>query len=343
MRIGSCVSKRGRITKGSFPVCKHNGKTIRMPVAIAEGKESNKKIFFSAGMHGNELNGVEILQRFMHGFNVKKLTGTIIFLPVLNTSGYSAESRYVQYDKLDLNRSFGKGKSISHVIARSVQEEVLRHCEFGVDLHDSGGDNILIPHTRVHGVTERVCKDGCTASIGSLFGTELIMDRIGRKGMFAIESYKQHNLPVLTVEIGGAMIIWEDWIPIGIRGLNNLLKHYKMIPGKLILPRKQYVMKQLDIIRKGYKAKFEGIFTLKKELGTHVSKGELVAEIHDPIHERTQEIKARHKGIVFSTKLLNKIDKDEVALTIVRASDRDVKIIDNKKKDAVLKRNSINF
>ncbi|MAG47298.1 hypothetical protein CL617_01720 [archaeon] len=343
MKIGSCVSKRGKISKGSLTVCKYKGKSIRIPIIIAEGLEGHKKVFISGGMHGNELNGVETLQRFYHDFDVKKLKGTIVFIPVLNTSGYYNEMREVEYDKSDLNRSFVKGNKVSHKIAKVVMDEVVRKCDFGIDLHDSGTDNVLIPHVRVHaGSDKKVCRDGCTINLGSMFGTELVLERNGLKGMLAIEAYQQYKIPVLTVEIGGAMIIWDKYVDIGVTGIKNLLKYNGMLDGKLILPRKQYVMHQLDIIRKGYRSKFEGIFIPKKELGKYIRKKDMIAEIHDPINERTQKLIARENSILFSMKMLNKIEKNEVALTALKLNDKDFKIINNSKnKDVLLRKNRV--
>ena len=308
MRIGTCQSSPGTIARGRLKVATYQGKAVNIPVAIAEGTRPGPTIFISAGMHGDEINGIELLQRFLHRFDAKKLAGTVIFLPVLNVPGFEAQQREVPYDSRDLNRSFGgHGTSLSHRIARTLMAEVVRRCLFGIDLHDSGTDAVLLPHSRVH--------PGCggTKELGLLFGTEIILDRAGEKGMLAIESNRHHCLPVLTVEIGGAMIIWDRFLEEGLRGLTNILVAHQMLPGKVVLPRKQAFLK----LRDAYPARVGGVINIKVRLGDFVHKRHLLAVIHDPVHEKNQGVYARECGIIFSLKRNGKIERGENALSIL--------------------------
>jgi len=311
MKIGSCEAKRGRLTFGKLSI----SKSYQMPVAVMQGKPG-KTCFISGGMHGNEINGPRLVQRVMHSIKPKELTGTIVFLPLLNVSGYHARQRRVQEDKKDLNRSFpGSTKNTSEKIAKEIFA-LADQCDFGIDCHDAGTTQALIPHPRVHINKKGICKDGCTLEMGRMLQTEILLLREGSAGMLAVEIFKRLQKPVLTFEVGGGMLIWKKYQKEAEEGIKNLLRYEGMLPGKVKTPRKQYVIK--DDERFTYKAKIEGLLTKEVELGNQVHKGDLIGIIHDPIDEKTQTIKAKHCGVVFSLKVVDKIDKDEPICSILQ-------------------------
>ena len=107
MKIGTCQSRKGSISRGELRVA--NGTSsdgVSVPVAIAQGKENGKTAFISAGVHGDELNGIVVLQRFIESFDVSQLRGTVILLPIVNVGGFRTGSRTVPEDDTDLNRCF---------------------------------------------------------------------------------------------------------------------------------------------------------------------------------------------------------------------------------------------
>lgn len=275
-------------------------------------------------MHGNEINGIQLVQQFIHSLEINKLKGTIIIIPVLNVTGFKAERRKVQYDDKDLNRSFpgrAKGSPTSR-IAYYVMKEVISKCDFGIDCHDSGSENILLPHSRIHVSKSGACEEGCTLDMGSIFGTELIMKRRGKPGMMAMAANKKHSTPVLTVEIGGGMKLWPGFLQEGVRGIKNTLIHNNMLPGQIILPRRQFV---LDY-RENYKAPSEGILRLRVNLGDAVEKGSILAEIHNPLEESYKYIKAREHGIVLSIKHQAKVVRHEGIVSLLNLDLPDIKL-----------------
>ncbi|MFH1592679.1 MAG: succinylglutamate desuccinylase/aspartoacylase family protein [Candidatus Woesearchaeota archaeon] len=315
MKVGTCIEKRGRITRGSLRVGTYKRNPVKLPVYIAAGRSSGKTIFISGGMHGDELNGIDLVQQFFHSLDVSKLKGTIVILPVLNILGYRAERRNIVGNQ-DLNRSFSKGYgSLSNNVANKIFKDVITQCSFGIDCHGSGTESALFPHTRVHINKKRICTGGCTVDIGALFGTEVIMEREGKPGMMAIESFKKLNVPILTVELGGGLVLFKKFIQVGLMGINNLLMHHHMTDGKLILPRFQYHVP--DVERDAYIADVEGILKMDKKLGSYVHKGEILGEVHNPLDERTDKIVAKACGIIFSKKIQAKVEKGERILSIL--------------------------
>lgn len=310
MRIGECASRRGAIVRGSLTLAKHHAEEIEIPVVIAEGKEKGPIAFVSAGIHGDEINGVAVLDRFLKQLDPRKLSGTLIMVPVLNITGFRAKVREVTYDNKDLNRVFNlKGRSVSHRMADTFLEEVCSQCDFGIDLHDAGDQDVLLPHSRVH--TKE--SDGCTHELGAQFGTEIVLERRGWKGMMAVECHRTYKIPVLTVEIGGGMVIWDKFIPVGVRGIRNILITHNMLKGKILLPEHQFFLSR----REGYIAPIEGILGLNKGLGDEVVSGELLGEIVNPVTGESDKINAYECGVVFSVRQQAKIDKGQTAISVI--------------------------
>ena len=309
MRVGTCVAVDGKLTNGNLTVANYKDKELKIPVLIAKGEEPGKTIFISAGIHGDEINGIEIVRKFIQEINPEKLKGMIIFLPILNPWGFKEKSRYVPFDKKDLNRCFNRnGNLISYKIASTLMKQVIRKCDFGIDLHD-GRTNLLLPHTRIFK------KDKCKylKELSHAFGSEIILQREGERGMMAIESFNAYKTPVLTVEVGGALVLRDDFTTQVIGGLKNILIYGGLLNGVLDLPVKQFF---LDV-RLGYLAPIQGILHIEVDLGDAVKKGQLIARIHNPVNDKEIKIKSKNPGVVFSVRRDAIINRGEPILSIL--------------------------
>jgi len=309
MKIGTCKAESGRITRGNLSVGVYRGKILKIPVVIMKGEESGKTIFVSAGIHGDEINGIEIINHFIKETNQDKLQGTIIFLPILNPWGFKEKSRYVPFDNKDLNRCFNKkGKSVSYKIARTLMKEVISKCDFGIDLHD-GRVNLILPHTRIFK------KDKCSylKELSHAFGSEIILQREGESGMMAVESFNVYKTPVLTVEVGGALVLREDFTTQVLSGLKNILVYGGLLNGVLDLPVRQFFLDE----RLGYLSPIQGILHIEVEIGDAVNKGQLIARIHNPINDKVVKIKSKNPGVIFSVRKDAIINKGESILSIL--------------------------
>ena len=312
MNIGTCQSEKGNLSKGELVVAVDAKEgQITIPILIARGLSDGKTIFLSAGVHGDEINGIEILQRFINNLDITELAGTIIFLPLVNVSGFKAKDRYVQYDGKDLNRCFpGDDKgTVSEQIAHTIFKEVVSRCEFGVDIHDSGKGSVLLPHPRAHIKDEKGTYDSSRLDAIAAFGTDVIMLCKGMDGVLTIEAYKHFGIPALTVEVGGAMILWEEFIQHALVGLNNILIYQGMLEGKMILPKEQFLIPGEDDI--SIKARMEGILKLKTFLGKAVDRGEELAEIYNPITLEREVILAKECGVVHDLNVSAKVNEGE--------------------------------
>lgn len=303
----------GELNFGFLPI----NKKIRLPLAVMKGKEEGTTCFISGGVHGDEINGPRLVELVMHSLDPKKLKGTIIFLPIVNITGFHYKQRHVFEDDKDLNRCFlFRGKSISYKMAKVIFDEIIRKCDFGIDCHDSGKRDILLPHSRVHRNETGEHHDGCTIDMGKILGTRIIMRRGGDRGMMAIESFKRLKKPVLTVEVGGGMVLWDDFLQEGLRGIRNVLIYNGMIKGKIKLPKEQFLIS--DVNRFNYTSNREGLLYKKVRLGDYIHKDDLIAVIFDPINKQTERVHSKHCGFVFSLKMQDKVDEDEVIVSILQ-------------------------
>jgi hypothetical protein len=312
MKIGTCKAQKEHLSKGELVVAVDaQSNPITIPILIATGSTDGKTIFISAGVHGDEINGIEILQRFINNIDVTALKGTIIFLPLINISGFRAKDRYVQYDGKDLNRCFpGDDKgTVSEQMAHTIFTEVVSRCDFGVDIHDSGKGSVLLPHPRAHIKDEKGGYDSSRLDDIAVFGTDIIMLCKGMDGVLTIEAYKHFGIPALTVEVGGAMILWEEFIQRALVGLNNILIYQGMLERKMILPREQFLIPGEDDI--SIKAKMEGILKIRTKLGKTVHRGEELAEIYNPITFTSEIIKAKECGVVHDLNVSAKVNEGE--------------------------------
>ena len=309
MKIGTCKAESGKINKGVLTVATYQRKELKIPILIAKGEEPGKTVFISAGMHGDEINGIEVIKNFIHETNPEKIKGILIFLPILNPWGFRRKSRYIPFDGKDLNRCFNKkGDSVSYKIARTLMKKVVSRCDFGIDLHD-GRANLLLPHARIFK------KDKCSylKELSHAFGSEIILQREGERGMMAIESFNVYKTPVLTVEVGGALVLRDDFTTQVLNGLKNILIYGGLMNGVLDLPVKQFFLDD----RLGYISPMQGILHIEVELGDAVKKKQLIARIHNPIKDEEIKIYSKNPGVVFSVRRDAIINKGEAILSIL--------------------------
>jgi len=310
LRVGNCKEEIGKATKGSL-VVELDKTNLEIPVFIISGKEDGPTAFISAGMHGDELNGIKVVKTIKDMINPSSLSGRLIIIPVINPLGFKECLRNVPLDNQDLNRQFGvkQPKTPSEKIAKVFLEEVVKKCDFGIDCHDSNAENILLPHPRI------LCNNEApeVTKLSRVFGTDLILERKGKSGMLAIEAYRKLKVPILTIEIGGGVRIWDEFVNDGVKGIMNILVYKKMINGMIDVPIRQFILNYRD----GYTAPFSGLLDVLVSLGNAAKEGEVIATLYDPEKDFLKEIKANHPGVVFSVRLKSKINRGETMFSLL--------------------------
>ncbi|MEM6720542.1 MAG: succinylglutamate desuccinylase/aspartoacylase family protein [Bacteroidota bacterium] len=268
------------------------GTLIDIPVYVFNAKEAGPTMLVQGGLHGDEINGVEIIRRmlFQQLFKVKR--GAVIVLPLLNIFGFIHFSRQVP-DGKDVNRSFpgSKNGSLASRIAYQVTQEVLPQVDFGIDLHTGGAQRNNHPQVRF---TADFPESETLAKVFNTpfyFATSLI-EKSFRKTAYELQ------IPIIVYEGGESMRFDEYAIREGIQGILNVMKHLHMIEkiDPMLIEREAST---LLTKRKWLRAPTAGMFVPQVLNGSSIKKDEVLGFVTDTFANYCEEVKAPYDGFVF--------------------------------------------
>lgn len=252
----------------------HTQVKIEVPVHVFHGKKAGPKLFIVSGIHGDELNGIEIIRRVQEHIHPAHLAGTLITIPAVNIHSLIMQTRYFT-DRRDLNRSF-PGKKTGTLAARlafGLMHEVVRHCDYGIDLHTGAIGHFNMPQLRVD-FTVSGAKE-----FAQSFRAPVILDSKQREG--SLRKAASHlGIPVIVYEGGEALRFNELCIRGGVQGILHSMKYLEMLEKiKKPLPAKTVITDTSRWLR----APASGLVEpLKDVIAKHVYEGQLLARIHDP-------------------------------------------------------------
>jgi transcriptional regulator with GAF, ATPase, and Fis domain len=284
-----------------------------LPLWLAEGSKPGRNFFLSAGVHGDEINGIAVVQRFVETLALDNLHGCLVIVPIANVSGYEAGTREVPEDGKDLNRCMpGKPDgSLAERIAYLLFSEILPRADLGVDVHDAGKGSVLLPHPRIH--------DESLLDMAAAFGTDIIMRATlppGYHGILSLEARKRFGRPFFHVEIGGDRTLWPVFVEVGVRGLRNLLVYSGMLPGQIELPSRQFLLPGRDDLAKT--APISGLLTQHVGLGDIVAEGQTLATIVNPFTSERVVVSVPHCGIVHALNLRGKVNRGDDVVGLLK-------------------------
>lgn len=283
-------------------------------------KSSGTHIVISGGMHGNEINGVmmiDYLRRLFLEKNIENdLIGTITLIPVLNPLAFQRMERYVPIDNKDLNRCFWKKTktpSFSHKYAKFLLDTIFLDVDHAIDIHDAWGRSVLLPHPRIHSCKKEYCND-TVYNMARRFDSKIILERDGHKNMLAVYANDHLKFPVITLEIWGNQIIFENFYEESMRGIMNILQWLHYLSGDpSIFREKQYFVSE----RISYKAKMWWVVRYNVVLWQEVFLWDHIASIYYPLTAETQEIYAEEHGFIFSLWFADQIPQDANIVTVI--------------------------
>ncbi len=264
---------------------------MTMPVQVRRGKRAGPTLFVCAAVHGDELNGVEIIRRLMRRRVLSRIRGTIIAVPIVNVYGVIDRSRYLP-DRRDLNRSFpGSGRgSLAARLADLFMTEIVARCSHGIDLHTGAIHRDNLPQVRGN------LDDEETLHLARLFGVPVLINAVLRDGSLR-EATAARGIPMLLYEAGEALRFDELSIRAGVQGILNVMRGLDMLPparGKKRVSREPFVARSSSWVR----APASGIFTGSVSLGAHVKKDEQLGTITETVGDAESVIRAPLGGIV---------------------------------------------
>lgn len=205
---------------------RYTGEPVSLPIRVIRGERPGPCVFVTAGIHGDELNGVGIVHELAFGKPLGLNRGTLIMVLVVNVFGFETQARYMP-DRRDLNRCFpgSKDGSLSSRVAHTIFKEVVAKSDYGIDLHSAAAPRINYPNIR---------GDLSLAPIrrmSEVFGCEVMVNSKGPAGSLRREATR-HGCPTIILEAGEPCKIEPAVLKIGFRGVINVLKEFGMVPGR---------------------------------------------------------------------------------------------------------------
>jgi predicted deacylase len=208
------------------------GLPLYLPFRVIRAKRAGPTVFVTAAVHGDELNGTGIVRELMLHPQFTLEAGTLVLFPVVNMLGFERHTRYLP-DRRDLNRSF-PGSSEGSMARRYAGAifEVLKQCDFGIDLHSAALRRTNFANVRAD------LSDEATENLAWAFGCELVVNSKGPKGSLRRSCLKA-GCPTIILEAGEVWKIEPAVVEVGMRGVANLLKSLGMIEGNIEMPAYQ--------------------------------------------------------------------------------------------------------
>lgn len=259
-----------------------------VPVLVAHGSLKGPVMCLTAAIHGDELNGIEIVRRVLHQINPEDLKGTVIGVPIVNLDGFRRASRYMS-DRRDLNRYFPGNPNGSYAsrVAQSLFHKVILNCDFLVDIHT--GSFLRTNLTQLRGDLN----NPSILEFSRHFGGMSVLHHGGGSGTLR-KAAADSGIPAITMETGGPHALDPKAVDDGLKGVTNMLHNVGMYKTVRLWLIPQPVFYHSSWVR----SQQGGILLAKVELDEKVNKGQILGRVVDPITNTSSDIVAPMDGIV---------------------------------------------
>lgn len=265
--------ERGESKCLEFDVAKlHTRNSIKVPIFIERAKKDGPVLLLLGGVHGDEINGVEIVRRIIRGKINKPTSGTIICIPVFNIFGFLNLSRKFP-DGRDLNRVFpGSAKgSLASQFAYQFKKEIAPFVDYVIDFHSGGGNRVNVAQTRC------VLEDTKALELAKAFGAPFIVQSKTIPNSLR-ETFGQLGKTALLFEGGKSMLYDEKAIAYGVQGAKNVIRFLKMKRFQAVPQEASIVIRKSKWLR----ASHSGMFHVHVQNGAWVTKKTVIGVITDP-------------------------------------------------------------
>ena len=269
------------------------GFSVPVPVTVMNGKGNGPVLCLTAAIHGDELNGIEVVRRVLDDIDVEALNGAVIGVPIVNLQGFYRGTRYLP-DRRDLNRHFpgnAKGSAATRM-AYSFFSEVVRHCSALVDLHTGSLDRTNLPQVRANLSTPLVAK------LTQSFGATVVLHSVGEKGSLR-RAAQDAGIPAVTFEMGEPMRVQQEQVEHGAKAVETLMYALGMSSQRRFWgdPESVYFRSKWVRVDQG------GILFSDVALGERVSEGELLGTVTDPLSNKQFRVYAPVSGRILGMAL----------------------------------------
>ncbi len=281
---------------------------LNTPIEVIHGRYAGPALLVCAAIHGDEINGVEIIRRLRSFRALSRLHGTLVLVPVVNMFGFIHQSRYLP-DRRDLNRCFPGSErgSIASRVAHKFFHEIVKRSTHIIDLHTAAINRDNLPQIRAALDEPGVKEMAMGFSIPVIVNSGLIENSL----RYAAGA---ENIPVITYEAGEALRLYERPIVTGVRGIVSVMRALKMLPSKRIqtVRAEQYIARST----KWFRAPMDGMFRPLVKLGAQVKSGDTLGVISAPFFSEEMVLTAESDGIVICVHKLPLVNEGEALFHI---------------------------
>lgn len=254
-------------------------------------------MFISAAIHGDELNGVEIIRRVLRTIQPQVIRGTLLCAPVVNAFGFIGRSRYLP-DRRDLNRAFPGSAtgSLASRIAQLFMTEVVQRSQVGIDLHTASVHRINLPQIRceINGRPR-------TKELALAFGAEVILESHERSGSLR-KSAREVGVDVLVYEGGEGLRFDEFAIQAGVNGIAGVMMKIGMLESHAapdaasatVARREPVFVNASSWIR----APEGGVLRTSKRIGAWVDHGDIIGVLTSPYEDVDVPVLSPRAGVI---------------------------------------------
>jgi len=307
--IGDTAIAPGEQIQVSLPIASLPTRTpVVLPVHVFRSHLPGPSVVLSAGIHGNELNGIEIIRRLLVDKALMPKIGTVIALPAVNLFGFLQRTRELP-DGRDLNRSFpgNKDGSLAAQLAYVLTHEILPHAQYGIDFHTGAARRSNFPQIR--------CFFGSRTDLelANAFGAPFTVNSRFREDSYRERAFREGK-NILVFEGGESLRFDNRSIEVGMAGTLRLLRHLGMAESAPPISRKPVQIQQSIWLR----AKSSGLWRPFVANGEAIRKKQLIGSISDPFGESEHPIRAKEDGYVLGINNLPVINKGDALIHIGR-------------------------
>ncbi|SEW18738.1 hypothetical protein SAMN05444851_1974 [Aliiroseovarius sediminilitoris] len=286
---------------------------VTMSAHVIHGRKPGPTIFVSAGIHGDEVIGVEIVRRLLTIKNLQTLRGTLICVPIVNAPGFLIRSRYLP-DRRDLNRSFPGSDtgSLASRLADIFLRKIVSRCDLGIDLHSAAAHRTNLPQIRISPDNSE------TRRLARLFGAPVVLRSPLRDGSLRAAA-KETGVDVLLYEAGEALRFDEMSVRAGVMGILRVLLDQGMISRRGVSKTK--ADPAFCTSSRWIRAGQGGLLRTYKSEGDTVNQGDVLAVVSDPFGEVEADVVATLPGIIVGRAVLPIVNEGDALFHVARFED----------------------
>ncbi len=312
--IGGLSVRPGERRLVDLPISKlSNHAPVTLPVHVLHGLQPGPTMFVSAAIHGDELNGVEIIRRLLRTLDPQSISGTLLCVPVVNVFGFIGRSRYLP-DRRDLNRSFpgSASGSLAARLAHLFLTEIVNRSQIGIDLHTAAIHRINLPQIRCVFHKRPRCQE-----LGVAFGAEVMLESPERPGSLR-EAARAAGVDVLSYEGGEGLRFDEFAIRAGVEGITGVMLQVGMLElaEGVELPAGERRAPVMINASSWVRAPEGGVFRTTKRIGDAVNVNEVVGHVANPYEDVAVEVRSVRRGIIIGRTTLPIVNMGDALLNI---------------------------